>query len=102
MGVVIIVNMKARLHTHKKINLSDNEMIEMRIWSVASPVEPSQHLFKYGLVYIRDGKRVVGFDNERGKGDHCHLDGVEYPYKFVRPDQLIEDFIVEVDKRRVR
>ena len=24
-----------------------------------------------------NSKRIVGFDNERGKGDHCHLDGQE-------------------------
>jgi hypothetical protein len=28
-------------------------------------------------VYSLNGVRVVGFDNERGKGDHCHLDGGE-------------------------
>jgi hypothetical protein len=26
--------------------------------------------------------RVVGFDNERGKGDHCHIRGVERIYNF--------------------
>lgn len=38
--------------------------------------------------------------NERGKGDHCHLDGREYPYRFVDVEQLIEDFIAEVERRR--
>ena len=52
-------------------------MIEAVVWKVPNPVEPSQHLFKYRLVYIVGGERVVGFDNERGKDDHCHLDGKE-------------------------
>ena len=43
---------------------------------------------------------MVGFDNERGKGDHCHLDGVEMPYMFVSVEQLIEDFIAAVAARR--
>lgn len=30
---------------------------------------------------------------ERGKGDHCHLDGMEVPYSFTGVEQLIEDFI---------
>jgi predicted transcriptional regulator len=32
----------------------------------------------------------VGFDNERGKGDHCHMDGKELPYKFTSVGQLSE------------
>jgi hypothetical protein len=43
---------------------------------------------------------VVGFDSERGKGDHCHLDGMELPYAFKGVDQLIEDFIAAVAARR--
>jgi len=38
---------------------------------VPTPVPPTTHGFKYRLVYIVNGVRVVGFDNERGKGDHC-------------------------------
>jgi len=49
---------------------------------------------------VVDGIRVVGFDNERGKGDHCHLDGVEVPYVFANVEQLIEDFIAAVAARR--
>lgn len=51
-------------------------------------------------VIDRNGARIVGFDNERGKGDQCHLDGEERPYTFTTLDQLIEDFIAEVVKRR--
>jgi Family of unknown function (DUF6516) len=61
---------------------------------------PSGHLLKYRLVYMIEGRRVVGFDNERGNGDHCHLDGVEHPYRFESLEQLIEDFIGEIEKRR--
>lgn len=50
--------------------------------------------------YVVDGVRVVGFDNERGKGDHCHLDGMEVPYTFTGVEQLIEDFIAAVAARR--
>ncbi len=66
------------------------------------PVPPTAHDFKYRLVYVVDGARVVGFDNERDKGDHCHRDRKEFPYRFSTIDQLIEDFIKEVDKRRTR
>jgi len=51
-------------------------------------------------VYVVNGERVVGFDNERGKGDHCHLDGKERPYRFTTVEQLVEDFIAAVAARR--
>jgi len=49
---------------------------------------------------VVDGVRIVGFDNERGKGDHCHIDGKELPYAFTSVDQLLEDFIATVETRR--
>ena len=47
-----------------------------------------------------NGVRVVGFDNERGKGDHCHLHGVERAYRFTTVEALVEDFIAAVDAAR--
>jgi hypothetical protein len=41
--------------------------------------------------------RVVGFDNEHGKGDHLHRNGIERPYKFQSVQQLVEDFIAAID-----
>jgi hypothetical protein len=74
--------------------------IEMVVWHTPEPVPPTTHGFKYRLVYVANGERVVGFDNERGKGDHCHLDGREQPYTFTTVDQLIDDFIAAVEQRR--
>ena len=42
----------------------------------------------------------LGFDNERGKGEHCHLDGQELPYEYRGVEQLVEDFIAAVEPRR--
>lgn len=78
----------------------EGELIEMRVWEVPESVPPTQHGFKYRLYFGRGGQRIVGFDNERGKGDHRHLDGHESAYVFVDVDSLIEDFIREVEKRR--
>ena len=71
------------------------------IWKVPKPVPPTEHGYKYRAVYVVNGVRVVGFDNERGKGDHCHLDGKEMPYVFTSVDQLLEDFIAAVETRKV-
>jgi len=93
-------NMKAELiHDFKDVT-PDGGIIQMIVWKVPTPVPPTTHGFKYRLVYVMNGERVAGFDNERGKGDHCHLDGVEYPYEFSSVERLIEDFIAEVEKRR--
>lgn len=70
--------------------------IEMVVWRVPDPVSPSEHLFKYRLVFVRDGKRMVGYDNERGKGDHRHVGKTEMPYAFVDENQLLEDFWQDV------
>lgn len=71
-------------------------VVEIVIWRVPEPVPPSQHPYKYRLVYVVAGKRVVGYDNERGKGDHKHLGDGEQPYRFVSPRQLMADFMADV------
>ena len=70
----------------------------MVVWRVPDPVPPSEHRFKYRLVYLEAGRRMVGFDNERGKGDHKHFGDQEAPYAFVDVDRLIDDFIQEVER----
>jgi hypothetical protein len=71
-------------------------IIELVVWSVPKPIPPSEHPFKYRLVFVRDGKRLVGYDNERGKGDHRHVGKTEIPYLFVDENQLLEDFWQDV------
>jgi Family of unknown function (DUF6516) len=97
---VTIANMPAQLITRFKNITADGAILEVVVWKVPAPVPPTEHGYKYSAVYVVDGVRVVGFDNERGKGDHCHLDGVEVPYTFTDVDQLIEDFIAAVATRR--
>ena len=77
----------------------DGGILEVVIWKVPEPVPPTDHGYKYRAAYVVDGVRVVGFDHERGKGDHCHLDGAEVPYSFKGVEQLVEDFIAAVAAR---
>jgi hypothetical protein len=98
--VGIIANMQAQLITRFTDVTPEGAILEVVVWKVPAPVPPTEHGYKYSAVYVLDGVRVVGFDNERGKGDHCHLDGVEMPYTFVSVAQLIEDFIAAVAARR--
>ena len=94
--------MKAELVQRAKSVLADGSIVEMVIWKVPRLIVGSTHQYKYRLYFGRDGQRIVGFDNERGKGDHCHLDGVEQPYRFTTVDRLVEDFLSEVSRRMPR
>ncbi|MDO9012873.1 MAG: DUF6516 family protein [Gallionella sp.] len=89
--------MKATLITHRKLRHAQGK-IEMVVWAVPKPIDPSLHAFKYRLVYIVDGVRVVVYDNERGKGDHKHLGALELAYVFVDVPTLIKDFKKDVEK----
>ena len=70
----------------------------MVVWKVPAPVPPSQHAFKYRLAFVRDGKRIVGYDNERGKGDHKHIGNRELRYRFKDIDTLVDDFLRDVER----
>lgn len=72
-------------------------VVEMVVWRVPKPVPPSEHPFKYRLVYLKNGRRVVGYDNERGKGDHKHLRDIETAYLFVDIETLTADFLRDVE-----
>jgi hypothetical protein len=88
--------MKAELLFHQRIDYDDGAIVEMLIWRVPSPVLPSTHGLKYSLFYGREGVRAVGYDNERGKGDHRHFKGIEMPYAFSSAEQLMADFWSDV------
>ncbi len=88
---------KARLIIDDKLVLDDGWIIQVRIWAVPEPVPPSEHGYTYSLFFRRPGERLVGFDNERGKGDHCHIRGIEKPYRFASITQLLQDFRQEAE-----
>jgi hypothetical protein len=91
-----VPNMKAVLIKHDRFNDALGNLVEMKLWSV--PVtEHTPFGVKYSLVYIVNGQRVIGYDNERGKGDHRHFEGSEIMYVFVNVDILVEDFFNDVD-----
>lgn len=92
--------MAAQLITRFKDVTPEGAIIEWVVWQVPEPVPPSEHSFKYRAVFVVDGVRVIGFDNERGKGDHCHLNGKEQPYQFRGVEALVEDFIAAIETWR--
>jgi hypothetical protein len=87
---------KADLLFHQRIDYDGGSIVEMVLWRVPSPVPPSAHALKYSLFYGRPGLREVGYDNERGKGDHRHFQVAESVYVFSTIEQLITDFWSDV------
>ena len=71
-------------------------MVEMVAWELPSASHERPHGLKYRLYYGREGKRLVGYDNEHGKGDHRHIRNQEFPYRFSSIRQLVADFLADV------
>ncbi len=86
----------AELIFYERVDYEDGAIVEMKLWRVPVAVPPSTHAFKYSLFYGRPGIREVGYDNERGKGDHRHFRKAETAYRFATVEQLIADFWSDV------
>jgi len=85
---------------HSKRLFDDGAIAELKIWSLPEPVLGSTHRLKYSLYYGQAGRRLVGYDNERGKGDHRHCGDLQESYAFTTVEQLVVDF--ENDVRTLR
>jgi hypothetical protein len=71
----------------------------MTIWQLPEPSAERPRGLKYSLFFGREGRRIVGHDKERGKGDHKHLDEQEVAWCFVSVEQLVADFLAEVAEK---
>ena len=85
---------------HDKAAFADGAIVEMKIWRLPDATGERPHGLKYSLYYGRAGERIVGYDNEAGKGDHRHLRDVEMPYAFTGVDALVADFLADVRRER--
>jgi hypothetical protein len=91
----IMGHMKARLLFRDRYLFDDGAIMEMTLWEVPEAVAASTHRLKYSLFYGYPGKRAIGYDKERGKGDHKHLGDRQV-------EQLVADFLVDVQRVRER
>ena len=89
--------MNADLMLKERHAVSENAFVEMVVWRVPSPVTGSPHGFKYRLAFVVNGRCVLRYDNERGKGNHKHVGEDESPYAFTTPQALLHDFWNDVD-----
>ena len=86
---------KAELLIRQRDDLPNDVLIEIKIWQLPEIDPERPHGLKYSLYCGRDGKRLVGYDNERGKGDHRHIGDREESFVFVSMEQLIQDFYAD-------
>ena len=91
---------KATLILHRKRRYDDGAILELKLWQVPAAVPGSAHLFKYSLFYGYGGQRLVGYDNEAGKGDHRHYGSKEEAYAFTTFRQMLADFLADVRQLR--
>jgi len=91
-------NMKAESLYHDRIQYGDTAFAHVVVWQLSQPVLGCAHCYKYRLAYVVAGDCVIRYDNERGKGDHQHRDGVETAIAFVSLPQLLTDFFAEIDR----
>ena len=87
--------MKSKLIRHIKVVEDNGNIIEVRLWQ-ANPCPDKPHGYKYSLVYIVKGKRVIGYDNSEGKGDHRHYKDSEELYQFKDLKTLARDFYKDI------
>ncbi|MGO9020330.1 MAG: DUF6516 family protein [Syntrophobacteraceae bacterium] len=82
-------------------DLSNGDIIQVVVWLLQDPLPGSSHSFKYRLHYqTADGSDVIRYDNERGKGDHRHIEGKEDQYNFETVKKLVLDFYEDVRQTR--
>ena len=82
---------------HTRDALSERELVEVKIWEVPKSEDFPEGL-KYSFVYIKDGERILGYDNERGKSHHRHFKGKETDIEFESIWKLLEKFKKEVQE----
>ena len=92
--------MPATLVMNRRIWLDANSLLSLVVWDVTPSVRGSNHKYKYRLAYVVEGKCVLRYDNEAGKGDHKHQGAAEIPIEFIDINRLVDDFVVKVNQLR--
>jgi Family of unknown function (DUF6516) len=91
---------KAILVYRDRVDWPDGHILEMTIWRLPAASDERPHALKYSLFYGQPGERIIGYDNEAGKGDHRHFRGDEGDYVFRDVETLMADFLADVRKER--
>ncbi len=88
----------ARLVRHNKVIDEEGNIVEVKLWRLVKPSTDRPHGYKYSLVYIVGGQRVIGYDNAEGKGDHKHYGSREPQNPFTTLRRLVRDFFMDIER----
>ena len=92
--------MKAVRIFYDKTVLPGGAIVQMTIWQLPRSTQERPHGLKYSLFFGGPDGRIVGYDNESGKGDHKHIRDVETRYKFIDVETMVADFLADVERIR--
>ena len=84
--------MAAQLVYHTKVTDESGNTLEIKIWKLPRPTADKPHGYRYSLAHVVGGKRLLGYDNGEGKGDHKHIGNRQEDYHFTDIDTLFTDF----------
>ncbi len=90
--------MKTELVFHQKVTKGKGDTVEIKIWKLSGSTPDKLHGYRYSLAYVRNGRRVIGYDNGERKGDHRHYQNREEPYQFETIDKLFQDFYWDIKR----
>lgn len=90
--------MSALLIEKSRTNIRAGAFYETVIWLLPEPVLGSQHNYKYRLALVINEKCVLRSDNERGKGDHRHIDDREETIEFKGMESIVLAFYADMER----
>lgn len=90
--------MKAVLIEKARKVIDETSFFEVVLWHLPEPVPGSSHPFKYRLALVVNEVCVLRYDNERGKGDHRHIDGREEAIEFTTLEALFDAFQTDMER----
>jgi hypothetical protein len=89
--------MDAELLWEERVVMPDGAIVEIMIWRLPKVTADRPHRVKYRLYYgAPDGRCLVRYDNEAGKGDHRHVRKREFSHEFISVKKLLQDFWADV------
>ena len=89
--------MRAVLLRRERFVDEDGDLVELVLWQVPRSVAYPDGI-RYRLVFLLEGtkKPAVLYDNHHPKGHHRHHGAVQVTYSFSTIDQLLADFLADV------
>jgi hypothetical protein len=85
--------MKASLIRHVKGVDELGNIIEVKMWEIAAPTADRPSGYKYSLVYIVNGVRVIGIRQRRGQGRPPALSGYRETVPLQEPEPACRGFL---------